>query len=191
MLILGMGLAKAGVFDASRGYGFYGAMIAAGLLIGAPLNYWAGKQWIASGFAIPEWFGYLGTTADVGRFLMAGTYIGIIMIVCKAGILGWIRKPLAAVGRMALTNYLLTSVICTLIFNGYGLGLFGKLERVQLLYVVFGMWAINLVLSPIWLHFYRYGPAEWAWRSLTYWKKQPMRRAAPSAAQTESLPAGV
>ena len=79
---------------------------------------------------------------------------------------------------MALSNYLLTSILCTLFFNGYGAGYFAKLERHQLYYVVLAMWAINLALSPIWLRHFLYGPAEWAWRSLTYWQKQPMRRAA-------------
>lgn len=175
MLVLGMGLAKAGVFDARRSYGFYAAMVILGFGLGAPLNYWAGKMWIATGFAIPEWFGYLGTTADAGRFLVASAYIGLIMLVCKAGVLGWLRYLLASTGRMALTNYLLTSVLCTFVFDG--LGLFAKLERAELLWVVFAVWAVILIISPIWLRHFRYGPAEWAWRALTYWEKQPMVRA--------------
>jgi len=66
----------------------------------------------------------------------------------------------------------------TLFFNGYGLGYFGKFQRHELYWVVAGMWVINLVWSPLWLRRFRYGPAEWAWRSLTYWQKQPMRLAA-------------
>lgn len=177
MLVLGMGLAKAGVFDASRGYAFYTWMTVVGFGAGLPLNYWAGKNWIATGFGIPEWFGYINATADLGRFLVAAAYIGIVMMICKAGLFGWLRYLLGSVGRMALTNYLLTSILCTLLFNGYGFGLFAKLERVQLLWVVAGVWAVNLILSPLWLRYFRYGPAEWAWRSLTYWKRQPMRLA--------------
>ncbi|MBY0372437.1 MAG: DUF418 domain-containing protein, partial [Bryobacteraceae bacterium] len=82
---------------------------------------------------------------------------------------------LAAVGRMALSNYLLTSILMTMLFDGWGFGLFARLERFQLLGVVLAMWTLNLVISPIWLRYYRFGPAEWAWRSLTYWKRQPMR----------------
>jgi uncharacterized protein len=77
---------------------------------------------------------------------------------------------------MALSNYLLTSILCTFFFNGYGLGYFGKLQRHELYYVVLGMWTINLIISPIWLRHFRFGPAEWVWRSLTYWQQQPMRR---------------
>ncbi|MBM3767543.1 MAG: DUF418 domain-containing protein [Acidobacteria bacterium] len=174
MLVMGMGLAKAGVFDASRTNGFYLALAVGGLAIGVPLNYWAATQWIASGYDIPAYFTYLGSSADIGRFAVAMGYTGIVMLACKAG-LRFITSPLAAVGRMALSNYLLTSILMTLFFNGYGGGFFGKFSRHQLLYVVVAMWTLNLIWSPIWLKSFRYGPAEWAWRSLTYWKKQPMR----------------
>ncbi len=175
MLVMGMGLAKAGVFDASQSYLFYLAMIAAGLLLGVPLNYWAAKQWAASGYAFPSYLTFIGSTSDAGRFLVAGSYIGCIMIAVKLG-WRWLTIPLANVGRMALSNYLLTSILCTLYFNGYGLGNFAKLQRYQLYWVVLAMWTINLVWSPIWLKYFRFGPAEWLWRSLTYWKMQPMRR---------------
>lgn len=181
MQILGLGLAKAGVFDAVLSYRSYAAMVLGGLLLGAPLNYWVAQQWRASGFAIPEYFTYVGTSADPGRLLVALAYVGLIMMACKAG-WRWLTGPLAAVGRMALTNYLLTSILMTLFFNGYGLGNFARLERHQLYWVVAGMWTINLVLSPIWLSYFRFGPAEWMWRSLTYWEKQPMRIAQPVAA---------
>ncbi len=188
MLVLGMGLHKAGVFDASRSNGFYLALIVAGFCIGAPLNYWAATQWAASGYAIPAFFTYLASTADPGRFLVAGAYIGLIMLMVKSGSFTWITRPLQAVGQTALSNYLLTSILCTFFFNGYGLGMFGKLERAQLYWVVLAMWAINLTLSPVWLRYYRFGPAEWVWRSLTYWKRQPMRK---EQAATAVLPGGL
>ena len=175
MLVLGMGLAKAGVFDASRSNGFYGGMAAIGFALGVPLNYWAASGWAKAGFDIPGFFTYLGATADPGRFLVAAGYIGVIMLTVKAGALRFVTSRLEAVGRMALSNYLLTSILMTFVFDGWGLGYFAKLERWQLLGVVVGMWTVNLVVSPLWLKRYRFGPAEWAWRSLTYWKRQPMR----------------
>ena len=102
-------------------------------------------------------------------------YTGLLMMACKSGV-KFLTAPLAAVGRTPLSNYLLASILCTLFFNGYGLGNFGKLARHELYYVVLGMWAINLTISPIWLRYFRFGPAEWAWRSLTYWERQPLRR---------------
>jgi uncharacterized protein len=183
MLVLGMGLAKAGVFSASRSNAFYVWLAVVGFGIGVPLNYWAATRWVESGFDLPTYFTYIGSTADVGRFAVAMGYTGLVMLACKAG-LRFLTIPLARVGQMALSNYLLTSIICTFIFNGYGLGAFGTLSRSQLLLVVVAVWAVNRIWSPLWLTRYLYGPAEWAWRSLTYWKLQPMRRSveAPSRA---------
>ena len=84
---------------------------------------------------------------------------------------------------MAFTNYLMQSVICTLIFYGYGLGYYGKIQRYEQAYVLAGVWAFQLVFSSIWLRYYRFGPLEWLWRSLTYWKRQPMKRTTPATAE--------
>src|SRR5262249_44167348 len=95
---------------------------------------------------------------------------------CRAGALPALRARLAAVGQMALTNYLMTSLICTFIFYGWGLGYFARIERGPLYLFVIAIWGLQLIVSPIWLSYYRFGPVEWVWRSLTYWKRQPMRR---------------
>jgi uncharacterized protein len=97
------------------------------------------------------------------------------MIVCKAGAMVWLTSRLAAIGQMALSNYILHSVICSFIFTGYGFAMYGRWERYQMYYVVAGCWAVSLVVSPVWLRHFRFGPLEWCWRSLTYWKRQPMR----------------
>jgi uncharacterized protein len=78
--------------------------------------------------------------------------------------------------QSAPRNYLGTSLICTLLFNGYGLGLFAKLQFYQLFFVVAGVWFFNLTASTLWLKYFRFGPMEWLWRSLTYWKLQPILR---------------
>jgi len=76
---------------------------------------------------------------------------------------------------MALSNYLTHSIVCTTLFYGYGFNLFGTINRTGLASIVLIIWVTQLLLSPIWLRHFRYGPAEWLWRSLTYWKLQPMR----------------
>jgi uncharacterized protein len=86
---------------------------------------------------------------------------------------------------MALTNYLGTSVACSLFFDGYGLGYFGHLRRHQLYYVVFAVWAVQLAVSPVWLRYFRFGPMEWLWRSLTYGSPQPMRAASAEGGPSE------
>jgi uncharacterized protein len=78
---------------------------------------------------------------------------------------------------MAITNYLMHSAICLVLF--IFMRWYGELERHQLYYVVFAVWAVQLVFSPLWLKAYKFGPVEWLWRSLTYVKWQPMRRPAP------------
>jgi uncharacterized protein len=70
--------------------------------------------------------------------------------------------------------------VTVIIFTGTGFALYGSLERYQLDYVVFAVWIVQLIASPLWLRYFRFGPLEWCWRSLTYWKKQPMRRYAPT-----------
>ncbi|PLO20668.1 hypothetical protein CWN72_20000, partial [Klebsiella pneumoniae] len=72
---------------------------------------------------------------------------------------------IACVGRMALTNYLLQTLICTTLF--YHLGLFMRFDRLQLLAFVPPIWAINLLVSSLWLRRFRQGPVEWLWRQLT------------------------
>ncbi len=89
----------------------------------------------------------------------------------------WRRRlaPLAAVGRMALSNYLLQSLICTMIFYSYGLALFCKVRPSLGLLLTIIIWLIQIPLSVWWLRRFQFGPIEWLWRSLTYWQRQPMR----------------
>jgi uncharacterized protein len=82
-----------------------------------------------------------------------------------------------AVGRMAFTNYLMHSLILTTVFYGYGLGLYGQVPRAAQMLFVTAVIGFQLWLSPWWLARYRFGPMEWIWRSLTYWRPQPFRTA--------------
>lgn len=93
---------------------------------------------------------------------------------------GWLKTSLAAVGRMALTNYLMHSVICMVIFTGVGFGLFGKLQRYELYYVVFAIWIFQMIMSPVWFRYFRFGPAEWLWRTLTYQRRPPFLKSRTS-----------
>jgi uncharacterized protein len=81
---------------------------------------------------------------------------------------------------MAFSNYLGTSLIMTTIFYGYGLGWFGHLHRAQLYWLVAGQWLLILGWSPLWLRHFRYGPFEWAWRSLSRGRLVSFRQAIAS-----------
>ncbi len=111
-----------------------------------------------------------------GSVPAAIAWIALIMVICKASFLHLFTRPFAAVGRMAFTNYLMHTAICTTLFYGHGFGLFSELERVQQFEVVVAIWVFQLIASPIWLSMCRFGPAEWLWRSLSYMKWQPMVR---------------
>lgn len=82
---------------------------------------------------------------------------------------------LAPVGRMALTNYLLQTVVCVLIFYGYGFGLFGQFGALTATSIAFGIFLLQIVTSTLWLKYFAYGPMEWIWRQLTYRKRLPLR----------------
>jgi uncharacterized protein len=188
MMFLGMALMRLGIFTAARRFRFYAWMAVVGYGIGLPLSALVGYDIVLHNFdPIRMWVAYL-TYQPLRLFVTLG-HIGLIMLICKAGLLKWLTSRLAAVGRMALTNYLSQTIICTLLFYGYGFGLYGKLERHELFYVVLGIWAFQLTVSPIWLRHFRFGPFEWIWRSLTYQKRQPMRIRVPAPPPADAAPA--
>jgi uncharacterized protein len=100
--------------------------------------------------------------------LMAISYIAVIAIWSKNNGLRWLQRSLIAAGRMAFTNYILTSVICGFIFYGHGFGLFGTFDRLEQLAVVIGVWIVLLTISPLILNRFKQGPLEWVWRKVTY-----------------------
>lgn len=181
MMFIGMGLFKLGVFSAARSYRFYVWLAVIGFLTGITLNSY--NAWLAlkSNFDRVT-FAFTHVAYDIERLPVALAYTALLMMLCKAGALRWLTSRLGAIGQTALSNYILHSVVCTFVFTGYGFGLYGRLHRYQLYYVVAGCWALSLVASPIWLRRYWFGPLEWCWRSLTYWKRQPMRIRRPAAA---------
>jgi uncharacterized protein len=91
---------------------------------------------------------------------------------------------------MALSNYLSQSIITSMLFLGWGFGFAGQLDYAEQLLVVIAIWAIQLAVSPLWLARFRFGPAEWVWRSLTYWERQPMRYVALTSSPRTSAVAG-
>ena len=78
--------------------------------------------------------------------------------------------------RCACVGFSSQTLICTTIFYGHGFGLFGHVERTGQILIVFAVWVVQLLWSPWWLARYRFGPFEWLWRSLTYWRLQPLKR---------------
>jgi uncharacterized protein len=181
MMLLGMGLLKIGFLSGQLSNRAYLWIAAIGYGIGLPVGALCMWQVWRSGFyplAMGRWeiLPY-----DALRILIGLAHGSVVLLAVKAGTLKWVTRPLAAVGQTALSNYIGTTLICTLVFYGWGFGMFGRLQFYQLFYVVAAIWAANLVASTVWLKYFRFGPLEWVWRSLTYWRVQPMVRAIETA----------
>ena len=144
------------------------------LLTVPPLLGMAVWSWTSGFDAIPTAFNALVLSAPFDLVLGVG-YAALAMAVFRGAILGGAARW-AAVGRMALTNYLATSLIFAALFAAWGLGLFGEVGRAGAL--VLGLVPIiaMLIWSPLWLARFRQGPAEWLWRSLAAAKPLPLSR---------------
>lgn len=148
-----------------------------GALVGIVANaaFAAGGSYDPAPTSVPENLGRLCLL--VGAPALTLSFAATIILLAEDEV--WRRRlaPLAAVGRTALSNYLLQSVICTTLFYGYGLGLFGKVRPSLGLLLTLGIFLVQVPLSAWWLRRFRFGPVEWLWRSATYWRLQPMRLA--------------
>ena len=168
MMLLGMVLFKKGILSAEKSKKYYfklaGWGIGIGLLISSMSLFRAyGKEWDGIWYMnVGHFYNYIAS------LLMALGYIGIIMLWSKSQIFEGLKNRFAAAGRMAFTNYILSSLLCTFIFYGNGLGYFAYLDRMEQWLVILIVWAIILIISPLILHKYKQGPLEWMWRRLTY-----------------------
>lgn len=184
MMLLGMALYRTGFLTGGwpRSRIIYWTTIAGVLgLAGAAWNtsrIAAGEFSVASLVAAAS--NPIGTIANV---LLAIAWAGLILIFIRPGNDGPVVQRVAATGRMAFTNYLMTSIVMTIIFYGFGFGLFGDFGRAELQLFTIAMWAVMLFWSKPWLDRFHYGPFEWLWRSLARLKPQPMlKKQAPGIA---------
>lgn len=177
LLFLGMAFYKWKILTGERSKRFYWTMLATCYGIGLPLSFYEHYSLVAVRFDRSLLFErFIIDIYEERRIIMALGHLSVIMLLYKYQLATTLRNWLSSVGQMAFTNYLMQSLICSLIFYGYGFGLYGKLERYQEYYVVFCVWIFQIIFSNIWLYYFRFGPFEWTWRSLTYWSRQPMKR---------------
>ena len=189
MMVLGQALMKWNVLTGARSRGFYLALALVGYAVGLPLVAIGLAQLEAVRFAVPQRF-MLDLYNYFGSIAVALGHVGLVLWLFQVWPSSSAFVRLAAVGRMALTNYLMQSLICTTLLYGYGFNLFGRLDYAWQLVVVLVVWGLQLVLSPWWLQRFRFGPMEWLWRWLTYGTRPPMkRRPAPAGVLTGSPPA--
>jgi len=194
-MLIGMGLMRLGMFAGTWRVGGYVGLALAGYGLGLTFTLLGMGRGVAEVLERgPEVAGpaarALGRLEWPLRFLgalgVALGHMGTMMVVwtwasCGVGtvggrVVGAMLGPVRAVGRLALSNYLMHTVICVLIFDGWAGGQWDRWRLDEMYLLVAGVWAVQLVISPLWLRAFRYGPVEWAWRSLPYWRVQPMRR---------------
>jgi uncharacterized protein len=181
MMLVGMALFGWGFFSNKLSSSTYAMWLLIGYGIGIPIGinmFNEGRMVPLTGFGnyvdtyrLDHWALY-----DVRRVLLSVGHASLLMLLYRSRAVPWLMKALANVGQMAFTNYLMQSIICTWFFYGYGFGYYDKLKFHQIYYVVFAVWIFQIIFSAIWLRYFRFGPFEWLWRSLTYWKKQPMKK---------------
>jgi uncharacterized protein len=181
LMLMGMGFFKARVLSAARSRGFYLAMGILGFGAGGLLNSLGLWRSFATGWDLLDYTVVSQPLHYWGNLLVALGWTALVMLFCQAG---WPLRSLAAVGRMALTNYLLQSVICTTLFYGHGFGLFGRVDRAGQLAIVVGIWAFQLLASRVWLGRFTVGPVEWLTRWLVFGRRPSLLRSSPAIAGT-------
>ncbi|HXP42863.1 MAG TPA: DUF418 domain-containing protein [Candidatus Acidoferrales bacterium] len=176
LMLVGMALFQLRFFTAKRPAAQYWAMIAVAACVGIPVTLYGTHRDFANGWDFRYSFFYGAQFNYWASILVSLGWVGVMILASRAAPLLAITRRLAAVGRMAFTNYIMHTVLCTTIFYGHGFGLFSKVERIWQFSIVVAIWAMQLALSPVWLKHFLFGPLEWLWRSLTYWQWEPFRR---------------
>lgn len=185
LMLTGVLAIRGGWMSAERPTRDYRMLLLLGLLVGLPIAvlrtamYFLEEQMLTDVLSLP--------LNMIDALALSGAWLALVMLAIHANMFSALRARTAAVGQMALTNYLAQSLICTFLFYGYGLAWFGSFSRTALMGVVVGIWALQLAWSPWWLARHERGPIEAVWRRLTYGSKP---RHAPEPASAALSPAG-
>jgi len=176
MMLIGMALFRHGVLSGLRSARFYIILATICYLIGlGSRGLFAYSLLEEHRAGIGIWL-FDGNEYSFSRVFVAVGHVCVLMLMIKTNVFMKLFAPLVVVGRMALTNYLLQTLISILLFYGFGLGLYATLERYELIYVCLAIWLILIMFSLIWLHYFYQGPLEWLMRMAIYWRLQPLRR---------------
>ena len=174
MMLFGMALYRNGFFSLKLKTKTYALFAIIGLGISWPLvGIGAYHAW-KGGFDHLQTFLWLQIPYDLGRVSGSLGTAAVVLLMIRAGLFHWLFAGCAAVGQMALSNYLLTSITMRFIYVWSPLHWYGYVDYYKIYYAVAAMWIFNMAFSTLWLRYFRFGPFEWCWRSLTYWKRQPM-----------------
>ena len=176
LMMLGLGLFKVGFFHGRLPTRIYLALMVVG---GALLALLGVLEWreIMAGPGVEATSGWSEVVASYPIFITLAYASGLILLTSRG--VGWVRRIFAPVGQMAFTNYLTQTLIMTsLFYMPWGPRLMGQVDYPGQWAIVIGVWALQLIWSPLWLSRFRMGPLEWLWRSLSYGRRLPLRREA-------------
>ncbi|MCH8261115.1 MAG: DUF418 domain-containing protein [Planctomycetes bacterium] len=173
--LFGMALMKLDFFNRTNRRWHMLALVI-GLIVGLP-----GELFLVWSYSHSDYnFGWLQGGAEIfhttSSICLTFGYIGALTLLVHAGALRWFTYALSCVGRTALSNYLLQTIVATYIMYWWGLGFFNEVNRPQQFAIVVMIYLCQLILSVLYLRVFRIGPFEWLWRSLTYLKLQPLLR---------------
>jgi uncharacterized protein len=184
MFLMGLYIGRKGyLHHAAQHLPLFRKVLVIGALIGIPASIYAVWASHNTNMMGPSFMGAgMAFAGAFGNPALSYAYAAALLILYHRA--GWAARlhPVVCAGRMALTNYLMQSLICTFIFYSHGLGMYGKIGPAYLPLIVLAIYSIELAWSPWWLKRFHFGPAEWLWRTLTYGKAQPMRIRAAAAA---------
>jgi uncharacterized protein len=180
-----MAMFLTGMLAMRRGYlanldknaGFFRRLFWFSLPVALVFNYLVATYAGTASQAMPE----MDTVLLIAGMALGGpsltfVYISLAVFILRGGWARWLVEKISLTGRMALTNYLTQSIICTTLFYSYGFGLYGRVNTWQGMLITLGIYLVQVIWSNYWLKHYRFGPFEWAWRSLTYKKLQPLKK---------------
>jgi uncharacterized protein len=175
LMLVGFILYRTGFITGEKSCGFYAITLLIGLVVGLGLNGALTYDYIESEFSMSSQMYYMSMN-DITRTALAVSIISAVHVTLKMGILKFLTNGLANIGKMALTNYMMQSLIALILFNRFGFDLFMKFGRAELLYFVAGIWTFSFIFSHFWLKYYQYGPVEWLWRSLSYGRRLALKK---------------
>ena len=168
LMLIGMALLKSGFLTAQLPTKIYRNTLLITAVISVPLSIWGTSSYIYSGYDYKVFGHELMVGFYFGSLIMSFSYLSLLLLIVKSAKWQRFKAAMTAVGKMAITNYLSASIICSLIFFGHGLGLYGQVDRTFLMMTVIAIWTAQISFSLLWLKHYHYGPVEWIWRCLTY-----------------------
>ncbi|MCW8855799.1 MAG: DUF418 domain-containing protein [Kangiella sp.] len=166
LMMIGMGLIKTGFFGGERNHK---TIMGWCLLIGVPISAITAWLYIESGFSYQFFMSYLSVSFYIGGLVLAMAYLCLFVVWSQSSFTQGLQKLMTQVGRMAFTLYIMQSIICSFIFYGYGLDMYGKVSRSELVLVTLAIWAVQILFVKLWFNYFKQGPLETLWRKGYSW----------------------